>query len=58
MGLEEYIPSRERSHITPGEKETHRLKSAILLGDMLVSSQEGKTVFLLSELQSHFPQQS
>ena len=30
------IPSRERSHIPPGEQENHRLKGCWLVGDMLV----------------------
>ena len=35
------IPSRERSHIPPGEKENHRLKGCRLVGGY-VSSLEGK----------------
>ena len=32
------IPSTERSHIQPGEKENHRLKSELVhVGDMLVA---------------------
>ena len=42
------IPSRKRSHIPPWEKETHRLKSALLKGD--VSSMKGRYFCVFPEI--------
>ena len=41
------IPSRQRSHIPPGEKENHRLKSALKRGN---GSQEGKIYHTLDPM--------